>query len=173
MSRPPRLNGFDYRGGHRYFLTMCAYRRRFVFTDVGTIDLVIEQIRFTSAEQGIENIAYCFLWDHLHMLVAGTCESSDLRKFATLMKQRSAWRFARLGQGPLWQAGYYDRVLRHEEATAGVVQYIIQNPVRAKLVESPGDYPHWGSGLYTREELLDFVKDASQWRPGTRTVRRA
>ena len=84
MSRPPRLDGFAYRGGYRYLLTICAYRRRFVFKDVATIDLVMEQIRFTSEEQGIENIAYCFMWDHLHMLVAGTSESSDLREFAKL-----------------------------------------------------------------------------------------
>ena len=173
MSRPPRLDGFDYRGGYRYFLTFCAFQRRSVFKNVASIDLVMDQIRFTVAEQGIENIAYCFMWDHLHMLVAGSCESSDLRKFATLTKQRSAWRFARLGQGRLWQAGYYDRVLRSEEATAGVVQYIIQNPVRAKIAESPGDYPHWGSGLYTRKELLDFIQDVPQWRPGDRTIRRA
>ena len=113
------------------------------------------------------------MWDHLHILVAGASETSDLRKFARLMKQRSGWRYARLEEGRLWQPGYYDRVLRSEEATAQVVQYIIENPVRAAIVEAPGDYPHWGSGVYTREELLHFVQDASQWRPRERTEWRA
>lgn len=165
MSRPPRLDGFDYRGWYRYFLTICAYQRRLVFKDATTIDLVLEQIRFTATEQGTENIAYCFMPDHLHVLVAGTSDTSDLRKFAKLMKQRSGWRFGRNRTGRLWQAGYYDRVLRSEDATADVVKYIIQNPVRAGIVRSPGEYRHWGSGSYTREELLDFVQDARKWCP--------
>ena len=102
-------------------------------------------------------------------LVAGESETSDLRKFAKLVKQRSGWRFARRDKGRLWQPGYYDRVLRDEDATAAVVKYIIANPVRAEIVESPLDYPHWGSALYTREQLLDFVQDASPWRPERRT----
>ena len=169
MSRPPRLEGFDYRGGYRYFLTICTYPRRVVFNDPSVIDLVMDQIRFTTAEQQTENIAYCFMSDHLHILVAGASESSDLRTFAKLVKQRSGWRFARRAEGRLWQPGYYDRVLREEDATAAVVKYIIANPVRAEIVESPLDYPHWGSALYTREQLLDFVQDASPWRPERRT----
>jgi putative transposase len=168
MSRPPRLEGFDYRGGYRYFLTICAYQRRLAFKDASTIDLVMEQIRFTATEQAFEDIAYCFMWDHIHLLVAGASEAADLKKFAQLMKQRSGWRFARSGDGRLWQPGYYERVLRSEDATSAVVNYIIQNPVRAQIVESPRDYPHWGSGSYTREELLDFVQDARQWRPDIR-----
>jgi putative transposase len=171
MSRPPRLEGFDYRGWYRYFLTICAHQRRPVFKDASVIEMVLDQIRFTAAEQGVENIAYCFMWDHLHLLVAGTADASDLKKFAKLMKQRAGWRSARLGHGRLWQVGYFDRVLREEEATTDVVQYIIQNPVRAGIVESPGQYPHWGSGVYTREALLDFVQDASWWRPGEHSRR--
>ena len=169
MSRPPRLQGFDYRGGYRYFLTICAYQRRLVFKEASAIDLVLEQIQFTAAEQGFENIAYCFMWDHLHVLIAGAAETADLRKFAQLMKQRSAWRFAQRGSGRLWQVGYYDRIVRCEEATADVVRYIIQNPIRAEIVKSPDAYPHWGSGKYTREELLDFVQDAAEWSPKRRT----
>jgi hypothetical protein len=73
----------------------------------------------------------------------------------------------------LWQAGYYDRVLRNDDATADVVRYIIQNPVRAEIVESPTSYPHWGSGLYSREQLLDFIQGASEWRPARRATWRA
>ena len=131
----------------------------------------MEQIRFTATEQTFENIAYCFMWDHLHMLVGGASETADLKKFAKLVKQRSGWRFARGGDGRLWQPGYYERMLRGEDATADVVKYIIQNPVRAQIVKSPGDYPHWGSGSYSRQELLDFIQDARDWRP-TRVVGR-
>jgi putative transposase len=165
VSRPPRLHAFDYRGLCRYFLTFCVHERRPVFHDPSAVQLVLDQIRFTSIEQGVENSAYCFMPDHFHMLVTATADSTDLRKFATLTKQRSGWRFGRRGAGRLWQPGYYDRVLREEEATPAVVRYIVENPVRAGIVKSPGDYPHWGSDSFTREQLLDFIQDAGQWRP--------
>jgi hypothetical protein len=56
-------------------------------------------------------------------------------------------------------------VLRTEEATQDVVKYIAENPVRGGIVESPIDYLFWGSGLYTREQLLDFIQDGRRWRP--------
>jgi hypothetical protein len=42
----------------------------------------------------------------------------------------------------LWQKSYYDHVVRDDEALSAVVRYIIENPARARLVESPEDYPY-------------------------------
>ena len=40
----------------------------------------------------------------------------------------------RLGRsGPLWQKGYYDRLIRNWEHCGNVVRYIRRNPVKAKL----------------------------------------
>ncbi len=41
----------------------------------------------------------------------------------------------------LWQGGYYERVLRKDEETQSVIDYILDNPVRAGLVKRPLDYP--------------------------------
>ena len=55
---------------------------------------------------------------------------------------------------PLWQDSYYDHVVRPEENLAGIVSYIIENPVRAGLVISPFDYRFVGSGIWSLGELL-------------------
>jgi putative transposase len=143
---------------------MCTASRRRLFERGASVEIVLGQIRHAAAEHAIENIAYCFMPDHVHMLVAGTSEVADLRKFAALSKQRSAWRFSRQGGGRLWQPGYYDRVLRDEDATMDVVRYIVENPVRARLVAEPSQYEFWGSGTYTRDQLLDYIQDARPWR---------
>jgi hypothetical protein len=39
-------------------------------------------------------------------------------------------------------------------AIAIALAYIIENPVRKGIVQNPMEYPHWGSGIYSREELL-------------------
>ncbi len=45
------------------------------------------------------------------------------------------------------RGGHYDRVLRKEEATAAVVQYVLANPVRAGLAQSIGEWPFCGSDV--------------------------
>ena len=63
----------------------------------------------------------------------------------------------RMSDTPLWQAGYYDRVLRGSDDVKAFVLYIMANPVRAGLVASPAEYPHCGSDVWTMDELLDGV----------------
>ena len=41
----------------------------------------------------------------------------------------------------LWQDGYYERVLRKSEDVLAIIDYILDNPVRAGLVSRPLDYP--------------------------------
>jgi hypothetical protein len=48
----------------------------------------------------------------------------------------------RLGY-PVWQRGYHDHALRHDEDLKAMSRYVIANPIRAGLVSSVGDYPHW------------------------------
>jgi hypothetical protein len=60
----------------------------------------------------------------------------------------------------LWQRYGFERVLRSDEATPIVARYTIANPVRAGLAQSPADYPFWGSFLYTREQLLEYIERA-------------
>lgn len=157
MSRPPRLASLDYIGGWRYSLTVCAWQRTQVFRDKRTVDLVWEQFRYTALHERCEITAYCFMPDHAHFLVAGVEEDSDFLRFVRLAKQRSGWRYRRAGFDPLWQEGYYERVLRSDEDSPGVARYILGNPLRAGLVDRVEDYPFWGSSVYSRAELIDYV----------------
>jgi REP element-mobilizing transposase RayT len=95
--------------------------------------------------------------DHLHLVVVASSEGSDLRRFIGLAKQRSAYLFARATGERLWQEEYFEHVVRKDEGLPELVGYILRNPGRAGLVADPVEYPHWGSQVYTREELLAFV----------------
>ena len=93
--------------------------------------------------------------DHVHLLLEGLSESSDLQRFVTLAKQRSGWMFARRSREWLWQEGFYDRVLREGDDVGSVARYVIANPVRAGLVASPAEYPYLGSDVWSLDELLE------------------
>ena len=44
-------------------------------------------------------------------------------------------------EGPCWQRGFYDHALRKDEDIVTVAEYIVNNPVRSKIVENWIDYP--------------------------------
>ena len=95
--------------------------------------------------------------DHLHALVAGLRDDSDLTQFVSLAKQRSGFYYKRVYQAQLWQEGYFDRVLRTDEPEMAVIRYIVSNPIRSQIVKTAQEYPFWGSQVHTRDELLDAI----------------
>ena len=99
-------------------------------------------------------LAYCLMPDHVHLLMEGRSERSDLRRFIKRAKQSSGQSYAAAASGSLWQDSYHDHVVRPEEDLSGIARYIIENPVRAGLVKSPLDYPFVGSTVWPLEELI-------------------
>ncbi len=79
--------------------------------------------------------------DHAHLLVEGIAETSDLKRFAKMAKQRSGGLYRRRHDQRLWQEGYFERVLRDKDDVRSFAQYVIDNPLRAGL---SSDYPYVG-----------------------------
>ena len=123
-----------------------------------TIDAVVTEVigvlRSTAEQQGFLVWAYCFMPDHLHLLVEGQSSHADMRQFVRLFKQRSAYWFKGVRGAQLWAANYYEHVLRNDEATAAVARYIIQNPVRKGTVDDFSSYPY--SGSFELESIEDL-----------------
>ena len=115
------------------------------------------EFRNVVAKESFANLAYCFMPDHVHLLVEGLKEASDLRRLVKLMKQGSGAAYAMRTGERLWQEGFYDRVLREEEDAKEVARYILNNPVRAGLVTTPREYPYLGSDVWSLDELLESV----------------
>jgi len=143
MSRPPRLAASEYQSTRPFFLTICTDQRHPWFVSPAVVDIVLWHFLQVAGGQGIEITAYCFMPDHMHALLNDTGAPFDLRRYVHQAKQRSAHAFSRDRQARLWQEGYFDRALRHDEVMVDVVAYIVANPVRVGLVERVGDYPHW------------------------------
>lgn len=125
---------------------------------------MVSQFLSAATQSDVEIIAYCLMPDHLHALVEGMSEQANSREFADAFRRVSGFHFKQAHGSRLWQEGYYDHVLRDEEATIAVVRYIVLNPVRAGLCADASDYPLLGSTRYTLAELLT----AADWYPTSR-----
>jgi putative transposase len=101
--------------------------------------------------------------DHVHLLVEGRAVDSDVERFVHQAKQRSAYQFSRRFRQKLWQPSWYDRVLRDDDETPWFVVYVVENPVRAGLVESFEQYPFYGS-KYANEDIRVWIEEIESWR---------
>jgi REP-associated tyrosine transposase len=141
-----RLSLDVYQGSSAYSTTTTVKGRRPVFGHADIVAMCIEKLREAAARTGFEVVAYCFMPDHLHLLVRSP-ERADLVAFMRLFKQLSGYAYRQLtgDSEVLWQTSYYDHVLRQEEDLHNAARYIWGNPVRASLVESATEYPYSGS----------------------------
>ena len=108
--------------------------------------------------------------DHVHLVLEGLSDSSDLRRFVRDWKQRTAFEYRKTTGRDLWQRGYFDHVLRADEDTDIVARYVLTNPVRAGLVADVKDYRYVGSDTSTIGDLLLRAAEVDQQRQSFSSV---
>jgi REP element-mobilizing transposase RayT len=100
---------------------------------------------------------YCFMPDHQHLIVTGTCENSDVWRTIVSYKQKTGFWMSVNKSGIRWQKDFYDQVIKRQEDMADQVRYILDNPVRKELVSSWQEYPFKGSIGCRMEDVLNGI----------------
>ncbi|MDI1302695.1 MAG: transposase [bacterium] len=91
-------------------------------------------------------LCWVLMPDHAHWLIE-LGDDDALPGLVNRLKSASARKAnrARHKTGALWAPAFHDHALRAEDDLYATVIYTVNNPVRAGLVNSPGDYPFWNS----------------------------
>jgi putative transposase len=158
---PRHLQTFSYVGLHRYSLTWCTESRLRLFVTSNAVDLVKLQILRAADDEAFALLAYCFMPDHVHLLIEARSDASDCRAFITRAKQFSGYHFRKVFGRRLWQRYGFEHVVRDDEMTLVVARYILENPLRAGLVRRVEDYPFVGSEVYRLSDILEAVPTRS------------
>ncbi len=126
-----------------YSVTTICYCRKPLFLDPLVAEIVADELRRLQQDGVVENFAWVLMPDHLHWLFS--LRDGSLARCLQLLKGKSAHAINRERDRSeaVWQPGYYDHALRHEDATLQLAEYIVLNPVRAGLVAKVDDYAHW------------------------------
>ena len=154
MARPKRLDGISYTGQETYFLTACTLQRRKVFVHTDFYEMCRDELFAMSDRYGFSTDAYVFMSDHVHWLAEGLHDACKLPKYVAMFKQRTGFAWSQRTGSRLWQKGYWDRVLRPNDNPLSIARYIVENPVRARLVADVRDYPYSGSQRYELEHIM-------------------
>ena len=106
--------------------------------------------------KGVTIWCYCLMPNHVHLIAVPETEDSlrgaigeAHRRYTRYINFRKGWR------GHLWQERFSSFPMDERHLLAAA-RYIERNPVRARLIKSPGDYP-WSSAsahLSGRDDLL-------------------
>ena len=85
--------------------------------------------------------------DHVHLLIQPReLISGRWHHLGKVLKSIKGTSSRRINErhnrrGSIWLAESYDRIIRDEAEFLEKYQYILQNPVKARIVESPEKYP--------------------------------
>ena len=150
------MENFSYKGKIIYFVTICCHGKNEYFLDKDIVEKTFSLLLKTSNQFGFSLSAYCFMPDHLHLLVKGLNDKSDFKTWIKSFKQKSWYHFKRKTAKKLWQVNYFEHILKRDENIKEIAKYVLCNPVRKGIVEDPKDYKYCGSLEYELEELLSF-----------------
>lgn len=140
MARKPRI---EYPSAFFHIIVRGNNREK-VFRDDADYVRYLEKLLYFSREGDITLYAYCFMPNHIHLLLEmGTISLSKvLQRFHTWYTQYFNRRHDRVGH--LFQGRYKAIVCDKDAYLLELVRYIHLNPVRAGLVDNLEDYP-WSS----------------------------
>ena len=104
---------------------------------------------------------YCLMTNHVHLLLRAN-DLEYLASFSHYVQRRYAYYYCGRYKwtGSVFQRGYRSFVIDRDEYMLECGRYIERNPVKAKLVEKPGDYKFTSYRYYAVGESDEMLTDS-------------
>jgi putative transposase len=143
---------------HAFFVTFSCYRRRRLLDDDRAKRIVLGALNAQLHRLAGQCVGFVLMPNHVHALVWFP-QSGQLSEFMKQWKRTSSVRIGRLlesewtsyasriDKSPVWQAKYYVFNVYSRAKLEEKLNYMHLNPVRAGLVERPGQW-RWSSARY-------------------------
>ena len=140
--------------GTYYFLTTTIFKRKRILSNPQAAQIVFDSFQWLENKGRLRWICIMIMPDHIHAVIQLGCnqtlasimhsvKSFTAKEINALRRYIAGQDAPPTGDGPVWQAGYYDRGVRGEESLNEIIQYCYENPVRKGLVKWARDYPYW------------------------------
>jgi putative transposase len=140
MARLPRM----VLPGIPHHVTQRGNRRERTFFEDGDYALYLDLLAQAAERSGVEIWSYCLMPNHVHIIAVPRDEDGLGRAFRHVHRHYTGYVNARLRvTGHLWQ-GRFSSVAMDEGHLVAALRYVALNPVRARLVARPEDWP-WSS----------------------------
>jgi putative transposase len=172
MARPLRV---EYPGA-LYHVTSRGNDRQDIFRSekdrayfLGILDHLVERFHFVIH-------AYCLMDNHYHLLVEtpqGNL-SKGMRQLNGVYTQRFNWKYEKTGH--LFQGRYKSIIVDKDAYLLELARYVVLNPVRARMAESPEAWPGSCSrataGIETKPSFLTIDEILGEFSPQKKRARK-
>lgn len=166
-----------------YYITTVIYNRLSIFKRPSFIIPLYDSLIFYRYKQNFKVYGYVFMPDHIHLLIHPQGKATiadimrDYKEFTSKRIIRQAevegiteWvnAFQDAGQATgrsnnkVWQDSYWDVEIFSEKFLRQKLNYIHNNPVRARLVANPQDYPYSSFRNYELDQEW-FIEIDRDW----------
>ena len=145
-----------------HFITSKTYRSQKIFSKGKVADLLIQTLFEVKEKLNFRLIGFVVMPDHIHLMVVPDKRNS-ISDVMRHIKGRFSRRYNHFSRGmnspdygapnhragnlslpkpKVWQESFHDHVIRNRKEFDQRLNYLYNNPVKAKLVEKPEDYKY-------------------------------
>lgn len=128
-----------YLENHAYHVASVTHNRIPLLRDYRNAESIVGALQWLRKERSYL-LAYVVMPDHFHAVLVPLGEQTISR----LMQSVKGFTARMLNgdkRGPVWQQGFYDRIIRNERHLTETIRYIHDNPVVAGFVTEAAEYP--------------------------------
>ena len=123
-----------------------GHNRQAVFASDEDYGYYLANLEERKADLGCRVYAYCLMTNHIHLVVD---PGKRVENLALLMKSLAGRQTRYINKlegrrGTLWEGRYKSSPIKSDEYLLACCRYVELNPVRAGLVDDPGNY-RWSS----------------------------
>ena len=106
--------------------------------------MLAEALLFYHKRNAYVLLAYCIMPNHVHLVVMLPDEAPPLARTLQQLKSFAARHINKLRdtEGRIWQPESYDHRIRNPRELQNVLAYVLNNPVKAGLVEEWQQWPY-------------------------------
>ncbi len=151
MARLPRYN----LPGQPQHVILRGNNRSAIFAAQEDYPFFIECLRIASGQHGCAIHAYVLMTNHVHLLMTPQHENSIGKTLQSLGRRYVQYfNYTHQRTGTLWEGRYKATLIDSERYLLTCYRYIELNPVRARMVQHPREYP-WSSYMCHAEGRVD------------------
>lgn len=123
-----------------------GHDRQVVFAEDADFARYLEDLKELKDACNVRVFAWCLMTNHVHLLLQPEESPAGLGRLMKALAARATRYRNRLERrtGTLWESRYKSSLVQTDAYLLSCSRYIELNPVRARMVGEPGDYP-WSS----------------------------
>ncbi|MBT3705081.1 transposase [Candidatus Peregrinibacteria bacterium] len=142
------IRNFTFQKNQHYHITNRGIKKKKIFYNKDDYMWFINRINHFKTKYKIDIICYCLMPNHFHLIIRPN-KTHGIIKFLSYLQASHSRHFNSKWnrKGQLFEGRYYPKLIEDQKHLIHTINYVINNPVKAKLVSKPEEWPYLSFNL--------------------------